>query len=216
MDKSRESASLSEKLDSMWAARVAKANEWNARLARGEIKPGLLLRLKWATKSALRRGELYEKTFREFEQRWKDCDGQQHASLTWTLNDTFGWYFWTAGFYKVRAPISYDLFLANIRRPYVTDNLRHINANVSAPREGSYTQSDCEPTSNFASDLRVIFVYYPQAIINFAKENAIHERAGEPKSNIARGFAMAIGLFCLTVFASICQHQVSFTIVLNL
>ena len=47
-----------------------------------------------------------------------------------------------------------------------------------------------------------------KAIINYAKENSERERAGEPKSSIGIGLAMAIGLFFLTVMASICQHQV--------
>jgi hypothetical protein len=48
-------------------------------------------------------------------------------------------------------------------------------------------------------------------IILFATERAKHK--ADPKNyaqpHIGTGVGLAIGLFCLTVFASICQHQVS-------
>ena len=46
-----------------------------------------------------------------------------------------------------------------------------------------------------------------QAIINFAKERAAAQAAGQPVPNIGRGVGMAIGLFCTTVSASVATHQ---------
>lgn len=101
MDKSRESATLSDKLDKSWAKRVTKAEEWNERLARGEVKPGLFLRLKWVGQAATRGVGSFGKTRRELETMWKDGDGRKEASLAWALNDTFGWHFWAGGLFKV-------------------------------------------------------------------------------------------------------------------
>lgn len=47
-----------------------------------------------------------------------------------------------------------------------------------------------------------------QQIIVFAEERSDANAAGEPVPNIGRGIAMAIGLFALTLTASICNHQV--------
>lgn len=59
----------------------------------------------------------------------------------------------------------------------------------------------------------LLLIYCVQAIINFGKE---HYAATHPSSNsnsppkvpnVGRGIAMAIGLFLVTITASICQHQ---------
>ncbi|KAG0705755.1 ABC protein [Suillus ampliporus] len=44
-------------------------------------------------------------------------------------------------------------------------------------------------------------------IVVFAEERSAAITAGEPVPNIGRGIAMAIGLFALTVIASVCSHQ---------
>ncbi|GJE88588.1 ABC transporter C family protein [Phanerochaete sordida] len=46
-----------------------------------------------------------------------------------------------------------------------------------------------------------------KAIINFSKERAAAKAAGEPIPSMGRGAGMAIGLFLLTVSASVSQHQ---------
>ncbi|OAX34172.1 hypothetical protein K503DRAFT_699205, partial [Rhizopogon vinicolor AM-OR11-026] len=44
-------------------------------------------------------------------------------------------------------------------------------------------------------------------IITFAEERTAARNAGEPVPNVGRGIAMALGLWALTVTASICNHQ---------
>jgi hypothetical protein len=107
MDKSRESATLSDKLDKSWAIRTAKAEEWNKRLANGEVTPGLTLRLKWTALSLVNGKHGYGKTRIELERNWKDRDGRREPSLAWALNDTFGWHFWAGGLFKARRSILY-------------------------------------------------------------------------------------------------------------
>ncbi|KAI0073467.1 ABC protein [Panus rudis PR-1116 ss-1] len=46
-----------------------------------------------------------------------------------------------------------------------------------------------------------------KAIINFGKEHFAAQQAGTAPPNIGRGVGMAIGLFCITVTASVSQHQ---------
>ncbi len=102
MDESRESGNLGAKLDQAWAVRVKAAEDWNVRLAAGEIRPGILNRVKWSVQ-ALRRGE--EKSYSErrvaLETHWREVDGKKEASLAWTLNDVFGRDFWFGGLFKV-------------------------------------------------------------------------------------------------------------------
>jgi len=47
-----------------------------------------------------------------------------------------------------------------------------------------------------------------QQIINFAEQRSAARAAGEPIPNVGRGIGMAIGLWAITVTASICTHQV--------
>ncbi|WVQ83494.1 hypothetical protein IAT38_005635 [Cryptococcus sp. DSM 104549] len=49
-----------------------------------------------------------------------------------------------------------------------------------------------------------------KALINFSKEVYEANQNGTPQPNIGRGIGMAIGLFCLTVMQSVCQHQFFF------
>ena len=53
--------------------------------------------------------------------------------------------------------------------------------------------------------------FYGKAIIKFARAKHAAKANHEPEPNLGFGMAMAIGLFLLTVCASIGQHQVSCT-----
>ena len=110
MDKSRESATLSNKLDKAWARRAAKAADWNDRLSRGDIRPGLTLRIKWVVQSMVGNSDGYAKKRQLLEQHWRDQDGRKHPSLAWALNDTFGLHFWAGGLFKVRFARSFRYF----------------------------------------------------------------------------------------------------------
>jgi ABC-type multidrug transport system fused ATPase/permease subunit len=79
-------------LDS-FEARRRKADEYNTRLANGEIKPPLRLRLM----SRLRGdGEVRLK-------QWVEKDGRKQPSLTLAINDSIKWWFWSSGILKVVA-----------------------------------------------------------------------------------------------------------------
>ena len=100
MDHSRESGNLGAQLDEAWARRVKAANEWNTRLADGEIKPSLYNRTKWAVQ-ALRGKGSYRERRAALETHWREVDGRKQASLAWTLNDVLGRDFWFGGLFKV-------------------------------------------------------------------------------------------------------------------
>lgn len=70
--------------------RVEEAAEYNARLARGDISPGLK-GLWWTI-----RGNRQER-----EKKWRQVDGRKKASLFWAINDSVKWWFWSAGILKV-------------------------------------------------------------------------------------------------------------------
>ncbi|PSR78986.1 hypothetical protein PHLCEN_2v7173 [Hermanssonia centrifuga] len=159
LDESREAAYLSTKLDESWARRVENADIWNARLAKGEIRPGLLKRTKWFFQ-AMKNGSGYSERRQNLEQYWRDVDGRKEASLAWALNDTFGFSFWLGGLFKVFGD-----------------------------------------TSQLMGPLLV------KAIINFGKDRAAATQAGKEPPGLGRGAGMAVGLFCITVFTSVMQHQ---------
>ncbi|KAI0710130.1 P-loop containing nucleoside triphosphate hydrolase protein [Earliella scabrosa] len=159
MDESRQSGNLGAQLDQAWAARVKAAEDWNARLAAGEIKPGVLKRAKWSVQ-ALRGKGAYSARRAALETHWREVDGRKEPSLAWTLNDVFGRDFWAGGLFKVFGD-----------------------------------------TSQLMGPLLV------KAIINYGKEHVAATEAGRAPPNIGRGVGMALGLFCVTVMTTVCQHQ---------
>ncbi|KAF5371833.1 hypothetical protein D9615_009539 [Tricholomella constricta] len=100
MDATREAGPLSAKLDEAWARRQREAAAWNERLQNGEIKPGIIKRVQWSVR-ALSGGRNYLETLSSYETRWRETEGRRHPSLAWALNDTFGYFFWSAGAFKV-------------------------------------------------------------------------------------------------------------------
>ena len=70
--------------------RVKEAAEYNARLASGDISPGLK-GLWWTV-----RGNREKR-----EKKWREMDGRKKASLFWAINDSVKWWFWSAGILKV-------------------------------------------------------------------------------------------------------------------
>ena len=110
MDPSRESGFLSEKLDAAWDRRVRSAEEWNRRLASGELKPGFLRKAKWYMKACRLRPHKTRTTYSErrsaLEREWREVSGVKEPSVAWALNDTFGWHFWAGGLFRVRPSTS--------------------------------------------------------------------------------------------------------------
>lgn len=45
-------------------------------------------------------------------------------------------------------------------------------------------------------------------LVNFGSERAARKAAGEPAPGIGKGVALAVGLCLLTIFTSVCNHQV--------
>lgn len=87
----RSSEVIADAILQSFEARRKKAEEYNARLANGEIKPPLKLRF-----MSLLRGDREERL-----RRWREKDGKKQPSLTWAMNDSIKWWFWTGGVLKV-------------------------------------------------------------------------------------------------------------------
>ncbi|KAH7105792.1 ABC protein [Auriculariales sp. MPI-PUGE-AT-0066] len=131
VDESREAGTLSRKLDIAWDKRVKKAAQWNERLERGEIRPGIVKRVVW-TLDALRRGSDWRDHRAAHEQRWRTSDGRKEPSLAWALNDPFFVEFWSAGLFKVVGDT------AQLMGPLVTKSIiRFAQSRTRAREEGS-------------------------------------------------------------------------------
>ncbi|KAJ7717861.1 ABC protein [Mycena metata] len=154
MGPEQEAGYLTAKLEAAWAKRVADAAAFNVRLEKGEVRPGVFKRVKWAVRGKGREAE---------EKKWREGEGKREASLAWALNDVFGHLFWRGGAFKV-----------------VSD------------------------TSQLMGPILV------KSLINFAKARTAAKALGETPANIGNGIGMAIGLLCVIVVASICQHQFFF------
>jgi len=86
----RGAAYISDLITDSFLRRVQIAEEYNARLAKGEIGPGI----KGAWWSIIGKRE-------EKEREWREKTGKRKASLVWAMNDSVKWWFWSGGLLKV-------------------------------------------------------------------------------------------------------------------
>ncbi|KJA16429.1 hypothetical protein HYPSUDRAFT_207024 [Hypholoma sublateritium FD-334 SS-4] len=86
----RGAAIVADKITASFTRRLKEADEYNKKLANGEIKPGLK-GIWWSI-----RGNGAAK-----EREWRQKTGRKKASLAWALNDSVAWWFWSAGLLKV-------------------------------------------------------------------------------------------------------------------
>jgi ATP-binding cassette subfamily C (CFTR/MRP) protein 1 len=100
LDESHSAEVLSTKFDNAWELRRAKAQAWNADLAKGLINPSTSRRFIWFLYSLLA-GRNYSRRREELEKQWREHDGQKHPSIALALNDALGFFFWTGGAFKV-------------------------------------------------------------------------------------------------------------------
>ncbi|KIL59921.1 hypothetical protein M378DRAFT_26751 [Amanita muscaria Koide BX008] len=87
---SRSSSKIAAAINESYDRRAKVAAEYNARLERGEISPGL--KVLWWTIRGNRK---------ERERKWREIDGKKRASLVWAMNDSVKWWFWSAGIFKI-------------------------------------------------------------------------------------------------------------------
>ncbi|PPQ72540.1 hypothetical protein CVT26_004018 [Gymnopilus dilepis] len=86
----RSAAHISQSILQSFDRRVKEADEYNERLAQGQINPGLK-GIWWSIT-----GKRNEK-----EAEWKNKTGKKKASLVWAMNDSVKWWFWSAGLFKL-------------------------------------------------------------------------------------------------------------------
>ncbi|KAG5721936.1 ABC transporter C family member 2 [Termitomyces sp. T112] len=107
LQESRGAARIAEKINASFDRRNKQAQEYNARLENGDIRPSLWRTVIW-TLSGSRS---------EREKRWRGVDGKRRASLIWALNDSIAWWFWSGGLLKVisdTAQVTSPLFVKAI------------------------------------------------------------------------------------------------------
>ena len=83
---------IADQITESFARRVKTANEYNEKLANGEIKPGL--EALWWTILGNREAK---------EKKWRDETGRKKPSIVLAMNDSIKWWFWSAGLFKVAA-----------------------------------------------------------------------------------------------------------------
>lgn len=119
LQKDRGAAIVADKITASFTRRLKEADEYNQKLANGEIKPGLK-GVWWSIRG--------NRAAKELE--WRQKTGRKKASLVWALNDSVAWWFWSAGLLKVvgdtaqvtsplvvkvRQLINYHCFLSKIQ-----------------------------------------------------------------------------------------------------
>ncbi|KAJ7593418.1 ABC transporter [Mycena floridula] len=90
LEDDRKAAYIGEIISASFERRMKVAEEYNTKLANGQISPGWK-RIWWTLK-----GNRAER-----EKQWREKDGKKHASLVWSMNDSVKWWFWSAGILKV-------------------------------------------------------------------------------------------------------------------
>ncbi|KAF7976598.1 hypothetical protein HWV62_6090 [Athelia sp. TMB] len=86
----RAAAYIADRILASFDARRVQADEFNVRLANGDVKPG------WRAVWWAIRGNKAER-----EKKWREKDGKKHASLALAMNDSVKWWFWSGGILKV-------------------------------------------------------------------------------------------------------------------
>ena len=86
----RGAAVVADRITESFSRRLKEAEEYNKKLASGEISPGLK-GIWWSI-----RGNRQAK-----EREWREKTGKRKASLVWALNDSIAWWFWSGGLLKV-------------------------------------------------------------------------------------------------------------------
>jgi hypothetical protein len=86
----RGAAHIADQITESFARRMKIANEYNEKLANGEIKPGL--KALWWTILGNREAK---------EKKWRDETGRKKASFVLAMNDSIKWWFWSAGLFKI-------------------------------------------------------------------------------------------------------------------
>ncbi|KAH9972120.1 ABC transporter [Lactifluus volemus] len=117
----RSSGVIADAILQSFEARRKKAEEYNVRLANGEIKPPLKLRI-----LSLLRGNREERL-----KRWREKHGKKHPSLAWAMNDSIKRWFWMGGLLKVIGDT------AQVTSPLLVKSLINFTtASYNAHREG--------------------------------------------------------------------------------
>ena len=83
---------IANQITESFARRLKFANEYNEKLANGEIKPGL--KAFWWTILGNRKAR---------EMKWRNETGRKKPSLVLAMNDSVKWLFWSAGVFKIIA-----------------------------------------------------------------------------------------------------------------
>lgn len=91
----RSAALIAEKINRSYERRRKVAEEYNTRLANGEISPA------WRKAWWMLQGKAAER-----ERAWREKDGRKRASLTLAINDSVFWWFWSGGILKVSGDIA--------------------------------------------------------------------------------------------------------------
>lgn len=92
---SRSSGIIAERITRSFEERQRKAEEYNTRLANGEISPGLK-GIWWSI-----RGQRQQR-----EKEWREKTGKKKPSLAMAVNDSVFWFFWSAGILRLISDVA--------------------------------------------------------------------------------------------------------------
>jgi len=92
----RGAAYVADRIEASFTRRQKAAEDYNSRLARGDVHPGPFNVVLW-----MLTGKREEK-----EKRWRELGGRKNASLALALNDSVKWWFWSGGVLKVFGDIA--------------------------------------------------------------------------------------------------------------
>jgi hypothetical protein len=95
LQEDRSAAVIAKKITDSFESRRKKADEYNDRLARGKVSPGLR-GIWWSLKG----------NRQERERHWREVTGKRKPSLILAMNDSVFWFFWIGGLFKLIADVS--------------------------------------------------------------------------------------------------------------
>lgn len=163
MDEARSAGVLSETLVKHYTERQRKAEEFNQRLADPNF------RLPWQQRMSFALWSNGGK--REAEYRSKT--GKRKASLAWSLSDTFGWYFWSAGFLKFAGDLTQSF------SPLVVRAIISWSSDWEAARRNGGPKPDTGRGVGMAIGLLCMLAFYSIATHHFFLRTSLNISNGQ-------------------------------------
>ena len=194
----RGAAHIAGQITESFARRMKIANEYNEKLANGEIKPGL--KAFWWTILGNREAK---------EKKWRDETGKKKPSIVLAMNDSIKWWFWSAGLFKITgdtadmtSPLVVKVIFYCFHRPHLLINiLVGLKAIINFVSESFANQRHGLPVPGIGKGIGLVFALLCLQVIASLCANQFLYRSASTGVLLRGGLITAIYSRCTKLSA---------------